>query len=222
MTRPTFITPARHRKIIKTFRELHSQQHIREFDLACLMSDVLSTFEKATPPTADASFCEYVGKAFNPSGSPHRNLPGGTRKKYLLMGKEARRFKKAYRSNAAKVWNDLGGWLSITILNGLKSKDREKFERKLNAEVKARGVGITTSTVRTMLARENLRPGKPGRPRHADNEVESARVRADFVSLVKGLQLSGLKARSRRTRADLSLLKGDPDRMVDKILTPAA
>jgi hypothetical protein len=221
LTKPTFITPARHRKLVQTFRTLHGQQHRKEFDLACLMSDVLAIFEKATPRTADAAFCEYVGKAFNPSGSPHRNLPGGTRKKFLLMGKEARRFQKAHRKNPAQVWNDLGGWLSVTILNGLKVKDREKFERKLLKEIKARGVGITVSTVRTMLAREGLRPGKPGRPREADGIAKAAKVRAEFVSLVRGLQLAGLKARNRRTRADTTLLKGDPDKMVDRLLKSA-
>lgn len=222
MTNENPFTPKRHREIVQTFRELHGQQHIREFDLACLMSDVLSTFEKRRRPTADASFCAYVGQAFNPSGSSHRNLPGGTRKKYLLMGKEARRFKKVYRKDAAKVWNDLGGWLSITILNGLNPKDRETFEKSLNKEITARGVGITTSTVRTMLERENLRPGKPGRPRDIDAEVRDAEIRAAFVSLIKGLQLSGLKSRAKRTRADIARLKDDPVEMVDKIMTPAA
>lgn len=203
------------REFRATYVDIASRLHLAEFEMAGLMSNVLALFERADKSKAKSRFCAYIGASFPRLDQPRLALAGGTRKQYYLMAQEHRRLTGTHGKNAAQVWNDTGGWLAITILNGLRTLERQKAEAVIEAEIAERGVGITVSTVRGLLTTHNIRPRKPGRPRHADQDVANAMIRAELATVIRRLQLAAHRQPGSRSESDKALLSAEPANLVD-------
>jgi hypothetical protein len=206
---------ARDREFRATYVDIANRLHLAEFEMAGLMSRVLALFERSDKGKAKSRFCSYIGASFPRLDQPRLALAGGTRKQYYLMAQEHRRFVRAHGRNAAQVWNNTGGWLAVTILNGLRPLERKKAEAVIAASVAERGVGITVSTVRGLLTSHDIRPRKPGRPRHAEQDVALAMIRAELATVIRRLQLAAHRQPGSRSDTDKALLNAEPANLVD-------
>jgi hypothetical protein len=212
---------ARDREFRDTYVNIASRLHLAEFEMSGLMSDVLAMFERADKPTARSRFTAYIGAAFPRLDQPKLALNGAQRKRFYLMALEHRRFVNTYGKQAPQVWNDMGGWLSVTILNGLPAVERRRAESFIMAEVGERGVGVTVSTVRDLIAANGIRPRKPGRPRHADRDVAVALLRTEMIEVVRRLQTAARRSPAKRTDVDNALLDAEPVKIVEGVFRKA-